>query len=47
LWLAFLTTPPLPTSTYFHATSKGHRFAMWEEPGLFSEEIRAAFKPLR
>ena len=27
--------------------SKGGHFAAWEEPGLFSEEIRAASKPLR
>jgi pimeloyl-ACP methyl ester carboxylesterase len=36
-----------PTLTYFHEASKGGHFAAWEEPGLFSEEIRAAFKPLR
>jgi hypothetical protein len=26
---------------------KGGHFAAWEEPGLFSEELRAAFRPLR
>jgi pimeloyl-ACP methyl ester carboxylesterase len=36
-----------PTLTYFHEASKGGHFAAWEEPGLFAEEIRAAFKPLR
>jgi pimeloyl-ACP methyl ester carboxylesterase len=36
-----------PTLSYFHEASKGGHFAAWEEPGLFSEEIRAAFKPLR
>jgi pimeloyl-ACP methyl ester carboxylesterase len=36
-----------PNLTYFHEASKGGHFAAWEEPQLFSEEIRAAFKPLR
>jgi pimeloyl-ACP methyl ester carboxylesterase len=36
-----------PTLSYFHEASKGGHFAAWEEPGVFSEEIRAAFKPLR
>jgi pimeloyl-ACP methyl ester carboxylesterase len=36
-----------PTLTYFHEAAKGGHFAAWEEPELFSEEIRAAFKPLR
>jgi pimeloyl-ACP methyl ester carboxylesterase len=26
---------------------KGGHFAAWEEPELFSEELRAAFRPLR
>jgi pimeloyl-ACP methyl ester carboxylesterase len=36
-----------PTLTYFHEASKGGHFAAWEEPELFSEEIRAAFMSLR
>jgi pimeloyl-ACP methyl ester carboxylesterase len=36
-----------PTLTYYHQAAKGGHFAAWEEPQLFSEEIRAAFKPLR
>src|SRR5690348_923448 len=36
-----------PTLTYYHQAAKGGHFAAWEEPDLFSEEIRAAFKPLR
>jgi pimeloyl-ACP methyl ester carboxylesterase len=36
-----------PTLTYFHKAAKGGHFAAWEEPQLFSEEIRAAFKSLR
>jgi pimeloyl-ACP methyl ester carboxylesterase len=36
-----------PTLTYYHQAAKGGHFAAWEEPQLFSEEIRAAFRPLR
>jgi pimeloyl-ACP methyl ester carboxylesterase len=36
-----------PTLTYFHEAAKGGHFAAWEEPQLFSEELRAAFRPLR
>jgi len=36
-----------PTLAYFNEVSKGGHFAAWEEPELFSEEIRAAFRPLR
>ena len=36
-----------PNVIYFHEASKGGHFAAWEEPELFSEEIRAAFRPLR
>jgi pimeloyl-ACP methyl ester carboxylesterase len=36
-----------PTLTYFNEVDKGGHFAAWEEPELFSEEIRAAFKSLR
>ncbi|MBD1889732.1 epoxide hydrolase family protein [Coleofasciculus sp. FACHB-SPT9] len=32
---------------YFHETDKGGHFAAWEQPQLFSEEIRAAFRSLR
>ena len=32
---------------YFHEVDKGGHFAAWEEPQLFAEEIRAAFRPLR
>ncbi|MCF2151425.1 epoxide hydrolase [Desmonostoc muscorum LEGE 12446] len=32
---------------YFHEADKGGHFAAWEEPQLFSEEIRAAFRSLR
>jgi hypothetical protein len=32
---------------YFNEVDKGGHFAAWEEPQLFSEEMRAAFRPLR
>jgi pimeloyl-ACP methyl ester carboxylesterase len=32
---------------YFHEVDKGGHFAAWEEPELFSAELRAAFKSLR
>jgi pimeloyl-ACP methyl ester carboxylesterase len=36
-----------PTLTYFNEVDKGGHFAAWEEPELFSEEVRAAFQSLR
>jgi pimeloyl-ACP methyl ester carboxylesterase len=36
-----------PNVTYFNEAAKGGHFAAWEEPELFSEEIRAAFRSLR
>jgi hypothetical protein len=36
-----------PNLAYFNEAGKGGHFAVWEEPQLFSEELRAAFKPLR
>jgi len=32
---------------YFNEAEKGGHFAAWEQPQLFSEELRAAFRPLR
>ena len=32
---------------YFHEVNKGGHFAAWEEPELFSAELRAAFRSLR
>jgi pimeloyl-ACP methyl ester carboxylesterase len=32
---------------YFHEVDKGGHFAAWEQPLLFSEEIRSAFRSLR
>jgi len=36
-----------PTLSYFNEASKGGHFAAWEEPELFTNEIRAAFATLR
>ena len=33
--------------TYFHEVDQGGHFAAWEQPGLFSVELREAFRPLR
>jgi pimeloyl-ACP methyl ester carboxylesterase len=32
---------------YFNEADRGGHFAAWEEPEVFSEEVRAAFRPLR
>ena len=32
---------------YFHRADKGGHFAAWEQPQLFSDEIRASFRSLR
>jgi pimeloyl-ACP methyl ester carboxylesterase len=36
-----------PSLYYFHEVDKGGHFAAWEQPQLFVEELRAAFKSLR
>ena len=36
-----------PTLTYFNQVDKGGHFAAWEEPELFTTEVRAAFAALR
>lgn len=33
--------------TYYNKAARGGHFAAWEEPQLFSEELRAAFRSLR
>jgi pimeloyl-ACP methyl ester carboxylesterase len=33
--------------SYFNEVGKGGHFAAWEEPELFSAELRAAFRPIR
>jgi pimeloyl-ACP methyl ester carboxylesterase len=32
---------------YYNEVDKGGHFAAWEQPQLFSEEVRAGFRPLR
>jgi pimeloyl-ACP methyl ester carboxylesterase len=32
---------------YWHEADKGGHFAAWEQPEIFSQELRAAFRPLR
>ena len=36
-----------PTLAYFNKVDRGGHFAAWEEPELFSEEVRTAFASLR
>ena len=36
-----------PNLIYFNEVDKGGHFAAWEQPQLFAEEIRAAFRSLR
>jgi pimeloyl-ACP methyl ester carboxylesterase len=36
-----------PNVTYFNEVDRGGHFAAWEEPELFSQEVRAAFRALR
>jgi len=36
-----------PNLTYFNKVDRGGHFAAWEEPELFSSEVRAAFRSLR
>jgi pimeloyl-ACP methyl ester carboxylesterase len=40
-------TRAYPTLSYYHQVDKGGHFAAWEQPELFSAELRAAFHPLR
>jgi pimeloyl-ACP methyl ester carboxylesterase len=36
-----------PNLIYFNEVDKGGHFAAWEQPELFSQEMRAAFRTLR
>jgi pimeloyl-ACP methyl ester carboxylesterase len=36
-----------PTLVYFNEVDRGGHFAAWEQPQLFSEELRAAFRSLQ
>lgn len=41
------TEQAYPDLIYFNEVDKGGHFAAWEQPQLFSEELRAAFRSLR
>jgi pimeloyl-ACP methyl ester carboxylesterase len=41
------TRKAYPKLIYFNRVNKGGHFAAWEQPQVFSEELRAAFKSLR
>ena len=41
------TEKAYPKLIYYNRLPKGGHFAAWEQPELFSEEIRAAFRSLR
>jgi len=36
-----------PNLIYYNKVDKGGHFAAWEQPQLFSQEVRAGFRPLR
>ena len=36
-----------PQLIYYNQVDKGGHFAAWEQPHLFTEEVRAAFRSLR
>jgi len=36
-----------PNLTYFNEVDRGGHFAAWEQPRLFTEELRAAFRAVR
>src|SRR5579871_2095961 len=41
------TEKAYPKLIYYNRLPRGGHFAAWEQPQLFSEEMRAAFRPLR
>jgi pimeloyl-ACP methyl ester carboxylesterase len=41
------TEQAYPKLIYYNKLDKGGHFAAWEQPQLFSEEVRAGFRPLR
>ena len=38
---------PIPKLIYYNRLPKGGHFAAWEQPTLFTEDLRTAFRPLR
>jgi pimeloyl-ACP methyl ester carboxylesterase len=41
------TEQAYPNLIYYHQVDRGGHFAAWEQPQLFAEELRAAFRSLR
>jgi pimeloyl-ACP methyl ester carboxylesterase len=41
------TAKAYPNLIYYHRVDKGGHFAAWEQPELFTAELRAAFRSLR
>jgi pimeloyl-ACP methyl ester carboxylesterase len=41
------TEKAYPKLIYYNKIDKGGHFAAWEQPQIFAQELRAAFKPLR
>ncbi|WP_028208244.1 epoxide hydrolase [Paraburkholderia nodosa] len=41
------TEKAYPNLIYYHQAEKGGHFAAWEQPMIFAQELRAAFRPLR
>ena len=41
------TEQAYPNLAYFNEVGKGNHFAAWQEPNLFTTEVRAAFRSLR
>ena len=41
------TEQAYPKLIYFNEVDRGNHFAAWEEPQLFAEELRKAFRSLR
>jgi len=36
-----------PNLIYFNQVQEGNHFAAWQQPGIFTTEVRAAFRSLR
>ena len=41
------TEKAYPNLRYYNVVDRGDHFAAWQEPQLFSVEVRAAFRSLR
>ena len=39
--------PACPDLIYFNQVEEGNHFAAWQEPGIFTTEVRAAYRSLR